>query len=527
MYRALIVDDEPIAIDSVEYIIKNNFIDIEVGGKARSGREAIEKAQHVRPDIVLIDIKMPGINGLEAIRQIKNSIPDVHFIIVSAYDYFDYAAEAMALGVVEYLLKPVKEVKLVEALQKAMDTINHERRRFSKELELKEKLEIIVPFLENGFIHSLCMVEENTEELINFSRLFELENMGGYVMAIEFGVKEGGGIQNKISASVKTQHHYVDCRDIFKSACQCIVGPIMLNRLIVYILKEPSGDSFVIKTQATRLAKEFSDRVRNTFGDISIGIGRCYGDVLYAKKSYHEAMQALHTISASNEAILHVDDMIEEYQDNPDFEGKFERDIYTKAAMGDMGATLIAFDSIFNQIVENVRELDEIKDKCIALVVGFAKRWNSASQDYHNVLQRVMAANNSLELRGILRKYIEGTVNDLSMSRKRKISSLIEKANHYLNENYARDITLEDIARVVNLSPYYFSRFYKEESGVNFIDKLIAIRIDKAKSYFEGTELSLKEVSGLVGYADPNYFSKLFKKITGYTATEYKEYYRK
>jgi two-component system response regulator YesN len=525
MYRVLIVDDEPIALDSVEYIIKNTFKGLEVSGRARSGREAVEKAYNLRPDIVLIDIKMPGINGLEAIRKIREFSREVHFIIISAYDYFDYAIEAMNLGVVEYLLKPVKETKLIEAIEKTISSIDQKRKRISQELELKEKLEIIVPTLENGFIHSICMYEDNTEELVNFSRLFELENLRGYVMAIEFVEKETGGLHNKISASVRTQNHYIDYRDILKSICQCIVGPIMLNRLIVYVLVSLSADSFSIKTSATRLAKDFSDRVRDTFGEVSIGIGRCYLDVVNAKKSYREAMQALQTLASSEDTILHIDDMIEEYQDNPDFEEKFERFIYSKAALGDLNSALVSFDNLYDQIASSESSFEGVKDKCIVIVVGFVKRWGKVSKDYYKVLSEIMTSDDKKKLKNIMRVYIEKTINELTTSRQMKINSIIEKADKYLEENFTEDITLDDIARVVNLSPYYFSRFYKEASGRNFIDRLIAIRIDKAKFYFQNTDLSLKEVSGMVGYQDPNYFSKLFKKMTGYTATEYKEYF--
>ncbi|MGI6085142.1 MAG: response regulator [Acetivibrionales bacterium] len=527
MYRILIVDDEPIALDSVEYIIKNNIKGLEVCGRARSGREAIEKAYNLRPDIVLIDIKMPGINGLEAIRKIREFNKEVYSIIISAYDYFDYAVEAMNLGVVEYLLKPVKEEKLIEALLKTIAVIDQKRKRISQELELKEKLEILVPTLENGFIHSICMFEDNTEELKTFGRLFELEKFSGYVMAVEFGEKETGGIQNKISASVKTQNHYVDCRDILKSICQCIVGPIMLNRLIVYVMIGSSKDNFSIKTSATRLAKDFIDRIRDTFGEVSVGIGRCYQEVVNAKKSYREAMKALQTLSNSKDNILHIDDMIEEYQDSPDFEEKFEHDIYSKVAQGDLNSTLVAFDNLFNQIADSVGNLEGIKDQCIVLIVGFTNRWGDIAKDYYKVLNKIITSADQNELKTIIRKYIEKVINELTVNRQLKINQIIEKADNYLLKNYTDDISLEDIARVVNLSPYYFSRFYKEASGVNFIDRLIAIRIEKAKQYFENTDLSLKEVSGMVGYQDPNYFSKLFKKITGYTATEYKEYYRK
>lgn len=108
MYRVLLVDDEPIALDSLEYMLRKNRKDIEVVGKARSGRDAVEKAYNARPDIVLMDINMPGINGLEAIRRIKETNSSAQFIITTAFDYFDYAVEAMELQATEYLLKPIR-----------------------------------------------------------------------------------------------------------------------------------------------------------------------------------------------------------------------------------------------------------------------------------------------------------------------------------------------------------------------------------------------------------------------------------
>jgi len=523
MYRVLIVDDEPIAIEAVEYIIKNKLKDLEVGGKARSGREAVEKAYNIRPDIVIIDIKMPGINGLEAIRKIREFNPDVYFIVISAYDYFEYAAEAMSLGVVEYLVKPVKEARLVEALERVMEIISQKRKRMSRELELKEKLEIIIPTLENGFIYSICSHENNTEELLNFGRLFELENKSGYVMVIEFGDR----LQNKISASVKTQNHYVDWRDILKSSCKCIVGPLMFNRIVIYVINETQEDSFSVKLSAIRLAEEFANKVRNIFGDVSIGIGRCYENVANAKKSYREAMQALQYLSRSNDYILHIDDVLNEYEEEYETDQEIENEINEKVARGDVNSALVAFDRIFDDIVLDTSGLEDIKDKCIVILVGLSKRWDHIRYDFRKVLNKIINAGTTEELRNVLRMFIEKTTEKVALSHQEKVNSIIAAADEYMLKNYAKDITLEDIARAVNLSPYYFSRFYKEQSGVNFIDRLTAIRIEKAKEYFMNTDLSLKEVSGLVGYQDPNYFSKLFKKITGYTVTEFKESYRK
>ena len=171
MYRALIVDDEPIALDSIEFIIKNNLSSIEIVGKSRSGRDAIEKAYNTRPDIIIMDINMPGINGLEAMRQIRRINPEVRLIVASAFDYFDYAVESVALDVDEYLLKPVRETRLVEALQKVMIAIDERRERVRREMAMKEKFELVIPVLETGFINSLCIFEVLSTTLLSLTHM--------------------------------------------------------------------------------------------------------------------------------------------------------------------------------------------------------------------------------------------------------------------------------------------------------------------------------------------------------------------
>ena len=186
MYRVLLVDDEPIAIDSLEYMLRKNRRDIEVVGKARSGRDAVEKAYNTRPDIVLMDINMPGINGLEAIRRIKETNSSAQFIITTAFDYFDYAVEAMELQATEYLLKPIREAKLLEVMEKVTAQVDAQRAQLRKELEIKEKFEMIVPMMETGFINALCMFEDSEEELKRYHRLLGSPGEGGYVMAVSY-----------------------------------------------------------------------------------------------------------------------------------------------------------------------------------------------------------------------------------------------------------------------------------------------------------------------------------------------------
>ena len=142
MYRIMIADDEGIVIDSMKYIIEKEFGDECEIKYAKTGRSVIELAENYRPDIAIMDIHMPGINGIEAIKEIKKFSPGTLFIIMSAYDKFDYAKEAIKLGVLEYLNKPVDRRKIISVLNSAMKQIETSRQKRSSDLIIKEKLEI-------------------------------------------------------------------------------------------------------------------------------------------------------------------------------------------------------------------------------------------------------------------------------------------------------------------------------------------------------------------------------------------------
>ena len=129
MYKLLIADDEQIVLDSIKFIIEKNFLYMVEVGTARSGREAIEKAEIFKPDIIFMDIMMPGINGFEAIKEIRSRLNDVLIIILTAYERFDYAREVIKLGITEYLLKPVSREKIVETVRKSIRIINCNREK--------------------------------------------------------------------------------------------------------------------------------------------------------------------------------------------------------------------------------------------------------------------------------------------------------------------------------------------------------------------------------------------------------------
>ncbi len=209
MYKLLLADDEGIVRESLKFIVDKEFPGMCEMFEAKTGRRVIELADEVRPDIAFMDIRMPGINGIDAMKEIRTTNPNIVFVVISAYDKFDYAKQALNLGVIDYINKPFDKSQIVAVLKKAMGEVDRLREQRSRELEVKEKLESIVPIIENGLIQDLLSHEHFKENIEEYKKLLEIDEKYGLMLAIVGGDREPGGyMRGAVPASVKTQKNY-------------------------------------------------------------------------------------------------------------------------------------------------------------------------------------------------------------------------------------------------------------------------------------------------------------------------------
>ena len=431
MFKLLIVDDEKIVIDAVTFIINKEFKEVIELSSARSGREAIEKCENFNPDIVLMDIRMPGINGIGAINEIKKTRLNIIFIIVSAYEQFEYAKEAIGLGVNDYILKPIIKKNLVSTLENVIKKLIIEKEKMKTELQNIENYQNLIPFIEHGFIYSILLGKGYGAEVDKYKELLGLSETGGYVMILELSSK--GYLSNIDDAlqSVGEQAYYKLIRDIFKYKCKCLVGPLIINRIVTFISSN-CNDENENKVNAYEIASYVLHKLQglsNKF-ELNIGIGS-YKSVKNISSSYEEALTALNYYT--DKSIVHITDVI-----------------------------------VNVEITKYPREQE-----------------------------------NRLEFE------------------KKKLKRVIVNAKLFINQNFSDEITLEGVSKVVCVSPQYFSRLFKEETSVNFIEYLTKVRIDRAKELMKNSSLSIKEICFKTGYSDPNYFSHLFKKTEKVTPSEY------
>ncbi|MGN0280597.1 MAG: response regulator [Lachnospiraceae bacterium] len=529
MYKIMLADDEGIVIDSLKFIIEKEFGDECQIEYAKTGRSVIELAENYRPDIAIMDIQMPGINGIDAMKEIRANNKNIIFIVMSAYDKFDYAKEAIKLGVMEYITKPMEKNKIIAALQKAMGKIDKERMKRSNDLLIREKLETVVPIIESGLIYNMLFQEHFTEDIDNYKNLLGLTQNQAYMLAVVCGDgQEGSHMTNAVGSSVKMQQHDKVVRECMKEYYpNCIVGSAMGNKLAVMIPYD--GDKMEYNERIAIIEKSrelVRDLRRKT--DISFRVGISSVKTLEeARDSYKEALNALTMTTGS---VAHVDDLPIGCQYEADYPIHLEKRLFAEVKNGETDHAIATAETYFDLVAANYADdLMNMRLKVLEFAL-FAEHlaYESGGMTYEfrareDYLPTIMAINDLDTLKKWFRDKIGTATHNVSCKASEKSMSVVETAKEYIQNNYSKDISLDDVSRTVNISPYYFSKIFKEETGEGFVEYLTGIRIEKAKELLNTTEYSIKEICSMVGYADPNYFSRSFKKNVGATPTEYKE----
>lgn len=522
MYKILLADDEQIVIDSLSFIFERNFPEQLELFSARSGRDAITVCQTNKIDIAFMDINMPGLNGIEAIKDIKTFHPALLVIVLTAFDRFDYAQQAVNLGVFEYLSKPVNRNKIAETMRNAMSAVDLYRRKQQSEIQIREKLDSVVNIVESDFIYSLIFPSDKTGDIESYLDFFNITDPCFYFMTMEIS-----DIPEKQRAQI-----YQTVRDSIFSSINCIIGPLMRNRIVVFVPVEreafaSSGEPLQTRTS---FVNSLHSRLATRLGlKVKIGVSPIVGDMSKSLSAYNESLKALISIEESN-AVVYSKDSAEVVSESSCYPVEIEKKLLDRSTAGDIQSVHSLFASLCSWIREQYPDdLSVLKSKLFEILIlvryqtrkvqshfgGFSV-WKDSWRHFENL-------NDTVQLEKFVLAEIDECLGVISEHKQSRMSPLIIKACTIINENLSSEISLEEISKRVEISPFYFSKLFKEETGENFIEYITIARMQKAKELLRDQSRSIKEISAASGYADPNYFSKLFKKVVGMTPTEYRE----
>ncbi|MCZ8522661.1 MULTISPECIES: response regulator transcription factor [Paenibacillus] len=443
MYRLMIADDEALEREGLQWIVEHKMPGVFEVIHAENGRIAIERAEEHRPHIILMDVNMPGIQGLEALREIKQRLPGAKFVLVTAYDYFSYAQEALSLGAKEYIVKPAKWTQVVETLQSLVRELEGEKRQRAEELRLRHQVSRLLPLAENELALMIMVDQVADADSGQLAQWLGFPLDGGCALVAAFPENVHTRDKKKIHDTVRTFAK--------SSAHPCIVSSLIDRHMALFLHQSPDLPGDRQKAETQRIGEQLCALVgRQLDLPVSVGIGTAGRGAEGLRRSYFQAVLA----SA--------------------YEGPDTR--------------ICRFD----ELQRGERGLP-------------ASTQEEAPQDYP-----------------LHRSYVVSALHRIREEREEQTLSVLDRAKSYIEEHFTEELSLEDVADYVHLNPHYLSKIFKQGIGETFIDFLTRLRIDKAKALIASDTLSLKEVCFEAGYKDPNYFSRVFKKVTGFTPTEYR-----
>jgi two-component system response regulator YesN len=524
----MLADDEGIVIDALKFIIDKNFQGKCIVESAKTGRSVIELAETFSPDIAFMDIQMPGINGIEAMKEIRKHNSSTIFVVVSAYDKFDYAKESINLGVMEYINKPIVHDKIVETINKAINIIEDERQKRSKDLMIREKLENVVPVIESGLIYSILFQEHFEEDIENYKQLLGIDVDYGYIVSLVCGEnQENNHMTNAVGSGIRIHSSYRDIREIIKEYFPGIIGPVMANKIAIFMPSETSSMDYDVRIELIEKARQLVRKLKSRV-DLQFRIGiSSVRKINESVESYNEAMLSLISTTGS---VAHVEDLPIGCAYEEDYPVDLEKRLFEAVSKGDLSSCNEAARKFFDWMQEEYGVYEnDIKLKSLEFVLraehmayesgGMTYKFRSRSE----YLPMILKINGNEELRLWFIDKILGACRNVKVKKEESSSTVIDKAKAYIDKQYHKDISLDEVSKEVDISPYYFSKLFKEETGENFIEYLTNMRIKRAKELLNDTDMSMKEICCRIGYSDPNYFSRIFKKNLGVTPTEYKE----
>ena len=535
MLKVFLVEDEIVMREGIKNNIDWEKEGFEFAGEASDGELAYPLIQKEKPDILIADIKMPFMDGLELSRLVRQELPDIKVIILSGYDEFEYAKEAISIGITDYLVKPIAGAKLLEAVKKVGKIIEEEQqqRLFLKTFE-KERLEDI-HLAKQKIFRSLASGKKPVSELLKDAREAGVDlaaNRYNIVLLQIFEEGETVGYSEKQNAAAQ---------DI-EEMTEHMPGVLMVELGI-------EGWAFIIKETDTersleQILPDFVEKLQEIirgyegieyFG----GVGRAVCRLSELNRCFEEANRAF-----SYRYLINRNQIIySEEEANGSFAGgrlkasslnviNMDREIVERFLKTGLKSEVRHFiDEYFESVGESgIRSFllrQYVTMDMFFTTVAMLRQIGYDSEDLMERcgdFQAMTSVFSSVEqTKSYLQGVFEAALDLRDTVSQKKYSSLLKNARTYIEQNYDNEeISLNTVAASVNLSPNHFSTIFNQETGQTFIEFLTHVRMEKAKELLRGTSMRMSEIAYTVGYKDAHYFSYLFKKTQECTPREFR-----
>lgn len=522
MYKIFIAEDEHLIRESIRNQIDHNSNELHLNfcGEAGDGELALSMMLDLKPDILITDIKMPFMNGLQLAKEAKRILPWLRVIFISGFDEFDYAKSAIQLGADDYLLKPIKESELVDALYKAIEKIN-EQQQLENSYPSDTK-NLLVAMSRNNYLESLFNGQLSVDKAIEKGKELHVDLAGKkYTVLL---------VSAKWDKEISDYHKFYDrIEHLFEDNPYCIFSTIS-TKFIKFLVFYNNRQALLEKCYqiAHTLLHELD---RNSELELGVTFGPVVSRISEIKDCFETTKQMMRTYGVLRpENIISYEDDIRDGELSPT--NPFKHDLILRLSE----SSKENIPNLIEELSYRPNEDKSLEERhrlfryfILHELLNIFKKEEIDIPNYDlnflTEMKNIIAFSDNLQQYHYLLKHLlEILLNNKiepSMSRYR---SVIQQALNYIDKNFNNpDISLNSVADEVALSPSHFSTIFSQAMNVTFIEYITTKRINLAKKLLRETDEKLSNIAFEIGYCDPNYFSYLFKKKENVSPTEYRK----
>jgi len=516
--KAIIVDDEPMTRSGLKRFVDWRKLGIEVAGEAEDGIEAYELFLSLQPNIVLCDVRMPRMDGIEFAARIRQIDPDCKIIFLSGYNDIDYLKSAIKLQAVDYMLKPIQMSELTQlltdtvlaitAMRKEQQELHYMRKQFDRsKSELVESL--LKKILQSGLVTS----SENETVAEDIARMDSSFPVNGFYQCFAFE------FQNEEAKHSWQEEVMKEAAAVELPLLTAVIDGIGVG--IAALSSQRNDDRLGLWLNRLTRRRGLDDSTC-----ITIGAGESCAHLSGCAASYNQALKALsyRFYRGWNTIIWHnslPSDMTQPLLFDKQAIIKFE-DLLRNSQLTEAGQWL---DTTINELLLHTpAQIESIRKRLFRWYVAMTRIYSETMWEFENdQLWASMFVSGELYM---IRKFmvqrlafVQQALEETGLSDKRVIRDIIQ----FIHDHYNNDLSVSMVASHVHLAPTYMCILFKKEQGVSINDYITQYRIKQAKLLLRDRRLKLYEVSSRIGYQDANYFAKVFRKVTGLNPSQYRD----
>ncbi|WP_027092046.1 response regulator [Cohnella thermotolerans] len=529
MYKVFLIDDEDEVREGMMARTDWASFGFELAGAFGNGKEALEAADLRPPDLVITDICMPFMDGLELTKRIGEKYRDVKTVILTGYEDFDYAKRAIQLKVHEYLLKPINFREFAGLLARLKQELDEERARREDMRRLQLQLNESLPLLREKFLERMATSVVSEEEIERKFRLFGLRLEGPAYIALVMDIDEFKGDSGGGQAPERELLRFGAAnivQEIFGQEHGGFVFGTKDEKTAVLYAGAAEDCSVAAQTLASQAAHSIEKYLKVR---VSFGIGRPRDRKSALSSSYLEAISALdYRFLLGKNRIIAIHDVERGTGLHQLGYAEWERKLLAAMKLGNEQA----YASTLREWIEHLRRSVPSVDKGYASIQRFLVSvmnlveetgYGEEAFEADRPFARVPTLKTLDALREWLTEWGIRILRQMDSRRRTDADSHLQAAKEFVERNYADpNLSLQQAAQQACMSVNYFSAMFKQYCGQTFIEHLTGIRLAKAKELLAGTALKTYEIAEKVGYEDPQYFSVIFKRNVGVTPKEYR-----